>query len=545
MAQQIINIGDPDKGNGDPLRTAFSKIKQNFAELYNHVSAGVVVDDTAPTDPGEGDLWWDPESGRMYVYYGSSWVDASPVDGAGISSTNQLVNGNKTVSLATTGIITLPSSSYLESTDINLKVGAQGTVTIRSNAASNLTDHEWTFNTDGSLRLPGSIISSFDFGIESQVEGAASGFYLNGAIDGGTAILYASNDAMIRADNNGTIKDWLFDTAGTLTVPHLFPRTFTATVDSAHYYGEGSLTLSGTAWHFDVTFNAVSDGTIETQITNETPWSSNPGYTNDIVFRFTEADHGVPGYTFDLTLTDIQNPGPMMYTTNLAASPAPAYPATIKNGEAIKLVADATSFIFGANGNMSIPGGISSSDHLFLDANYDGGYSVYIGNDHPTSGTLGGVIIGDSRGGFVEVVTEKLIINNTAVPLTSKGVSGDQAGQTAFDDTYIYRCTAAYTDGVADIWKRVALSNDTWDNGPQTLTVELAGTGTGNVVSIPAGISGSGSHDFDKDTVVTLQAAAAMGSNFVGWSGGGASGTGPAYVTMDTAKTVTATFDSI
>jgi hypothetical protein len=109
MTQQIIITGDPDKGNGDPIRTAFTKVNANFAELYNQVASGVVVSATAPTGPEEGALWWDPISGRMYVSYGANWVDASPVDGAGISSTNQLVNGNKTVSLASTGILNLPN----------------------------------------------------------------------------------------------------------------------------------------------------------------------------------------------------------------------------------------------------------------------------------------------------------------------------------------------------------------------------------------------------------------------------------------------------
>jgi hypothetical protein len=110
MTKKHINIGQSanDK-DGDPLRTAFSKVNDNFDELYNHVSAGVVAGNTAPTDPGEGDLWWDSESGRIYVYYGSSWVDASPVDGTGISSTNELVNGGNTVSLGSDGKLTLPA----------------------------------------------------------------------------------------------------------------------------------------------------------------------------------------------------------------------------------------------------------------------------------------------------------------------------------------------------------------------------------------------------------------------------------------------------
>lgn len=83
MTQQIINTGVADKGNGDPIRTAFTKVNANFTELFNHVSAGVTASDIAPSTPGEGDLWWDIVSGRLYVYFGS-WVDASPGDGAGI-----------------------------------------------------------------------------------------------------------------------------------------------------------------------------------------------------------------------------------------------------------------------------------------------------------------------------------------------------------------------------------------------------------------------------------------------------------------------------
>lgn len=38
MAKQIINIGSSvNKGDGDPLRTAFTKINENFTELYDYV----------------------------------------------------------------------------------------------------------------------------------------------------------------------------------------------------------------------------------------------------------------------------------------------------------------------------------------------------------------------------------------------------------------------------------------------------------------------------------------------------------------------------
>jgi hypothetical protein len=38
MAKQIINVGTPDQGNGDPLRRAFVKVNYNFDELYTLVA---------------------------------------------------------------------------------------------------------------------------------------------------------------------------------------------------------------------------------------------------------------------------------------------------------------------------------------------------------------------------------------------------------------------------------------------------------------------------------------------------------------------------
>jgi hypothetical protein len=49
-----------------------------------------------------------------------------------------------------------------------------------------------------------------------------------------------------------------------------------------------------------------------------------------------------------------------------------------------------------------------------------------------------------------------------SAPATSNGGVNDRVGFVSFDDQYIYYCTADYTDGQANIWKRVAWSNDVW-----------------------------------------------------------------------------------
>jgi hypothetical protein len=150
MAKQVINIGQSvnDK-TGDPIRTAFGKVNDNFAELYtltggtaadlkelaqdyaadmltsgDHTGISVIYDDgnnkinltvanqswaqisgkpefadvaysgsfndltdipvgtvvgsTPPSSPGEGEMWYDTNSGRLFIFYNNSWVDASP-----------------------------------------------------------------------------------------------------------------------------------------------------------------------------------------------------------------------------------------------------------------------------------------------------------------------------------------------------------------------------------------------------------------------------------------------------------------------------------
>jgi protein MpaA len=80
-----------------------------------------------------------------------------------------------------------------------------------------------------------------------------------------------------------------------------------------------------------------------------------------------------------------------------------------------------------------------------------------------------------------------------------------------------------------------------------TLSVALAGSGSGTVTSSPAGIDCGSicSADFPSGTGVTLMATAAPGSSFAGWSGAGCSGIGSCEVTMSAAQFVTATFDEV
>ncbi|MDO8743221.1 MAG: hypothetical protein Q7J30_01510 [Candidatus Azambacteria bacterium] len=77
----------------------------------------------------------------------------------------------------------------------------------------------------------------------------------------------------------------------------------------------------------------------------------------------------------------------------------------------------------------------------------------------------------------------------------------------------------------------------------KTIAVTKSGAGSGTITSNPAGINcgSTCSHSFASDTPVTLTSSPASGSIFDGWSGD-CSGAGACVLTMDTDKTVNATF---
>lgn len=69
-------------------------------------------------------------------------------------------------------------------------------------------------------------------------------------------------------------------------------------------------------------------------------------------------------------------------------------------------------------------------------------------------------LIGNYANGAFSAANSKLEF--ATIPTTSKGQVGDATNDIAANATFLYYCSTDYTDGVADIWKRVSWSNDTW-----------------------------------------------------------------------------------
>jgi hypothetical protein len=209
----------------------------------------------------------------------------------------------------------------------------------------------------------------------------------------------------------------------------------------------------------------------------------------------------------------------------------------------------------------AVPTGLGASQSTFV--NWTGCTS--------TSGTQCTVEMSANR---TVTVTFNLIVQRT-LTVTKAGTGSGTVTSTPAGISCGSDCTENYADGTTVSLTAAAATGSTfagWSGGvcsgtstcsvsmtaaravtatftslQRTLTVTKAGTGSGTVTSVPAGIAcGSDcTENYADGTAVTLTAAAATGSTFAGWSGGVCSGTSTCSVSMTAARAVTATFTSL
>ena len=125
------------------------------------------------------------------------------------------------------------------------------------------------------------------------------------------------------------------------------------------------------------------------------------------------------------------------------------------------------------------------------------------------------------------------VVTLTATPATGSTFTGWSGGGCSGTSTCVVSVTAATSVSAS------------FSNQPQrSLDVTKDGVGGGSVTSTPSGIDcgSTCSITFDQGTVVTLSATPDANSDFAGWSGEGCTGTGTCIVTLNKARSVTATF---
>ena len=147
----------------------------------------------------------------------------------------------------------------------------------------------------------------------------------------------------------------ILDNKGTLNTPLLLPTDiWTAVCDYSHVIGTYEFDNVG-LWEFNFKFEVSQNGIVSTMVDNPFPILTNPGYTSGNSFRFTEADHGIPDFIFDVQLNNVVLSGVAGWAANLAVTEAPEYPSTIKSLGAVKITANDKHLTFGTDGSLTFP----------------------------------------------------------------------------------------------------------------------------------------------------------------------------------------------
>ena len=165
MAKQTINIGTaPNAGNGDPLRTGFTKTNANFTELYNAV-------DTIPTDVNQlsdtDGLLGVADLGSFKIQ-GNTLGTSAEGNSWGGDSMNLSPNGEGYTWIGIPNDATAASGASLQI----------GNTSATGGGIQLLTDNgTWTFRNDGDLTAPGDITT-----------GTVGGRFIQDCDDGATAM---------------------------------------------------------------------------------------------------------------------------------------------------------------------------------------------------------------------------------------------------------------------------------------------------------------------------------------------------------------------
>jgi hypothetical protein len=68
------------------------------------------------------------------------------------------------------------------------------------------------------------------------------------------------------------------------------------------------------------------------------------------------------------------------------------------------------------------------------------------------------ITITPNGAGHVVIADDRINVSTSLTPANDKGVSGDTAGDIAWDGSYVYICHTTWTDGVSAIWGRATLA---------------------------------------------------------------------------------------
>jgi len=141
--ENILRLYDGDTPGGFVLARADTSVQPDLSNVSNEdfknkaaeagISASTTVDDAPPISPNQGELWFDTESGILYVYYNdgtsTQWVQPTSIQygtsGGGTGSSNLDGLTDVTITNPTTGqVLKYNGSTWINDTDATSSGGS-------------------------------------------------------------------------------------------------------------------------------------------------------------------------------------------------------------------------------------------------------------------------------------------------------------------------------------------------------------------------------------------------------------------------------------
>lgn len=155
---------------------------------------------------------------------------------------------------------------------------------------------------------------------------------------------------------------------------------------------------------------------------------------------------------------------------------------------------DTNIWTFDTNGTLTLPGTLALPGPMAIETSYGGAPTLVVdGKAHTVelrsneyiligyNNSIGNVYIGNQTSGQVDIVSNKFRVLSSA-PTASTGAAGDQAGQVAFDDSYIYYCTQDYVSTSNNLTVLASSGSSVWVSStdyPGDLVADFTANSTG------------------------------------------------------------------